>query len=47
MRSYVRNLSASRHVPLSVLLPGVLSVVKPLIEYGFLVPVEVASKLDL
>jgi len=46
LRSYVQKLAAKRHVPVSYLLPGFLSVVRPLVEFGFLLPVEVASKLE-
>jgi hypothetical protein len=42
----VQKLAAKRHVPVSYLLPGFLSVVRPLVEFGFLLPVEIASKLE-
>jgi HemK-related putative methylase len=46
LRDLARKLAARRHVPVSYVLPALVTVAKPLIEYGFLLPVEIASKLD-
>ena len=47
LRDHARRIAAKRHVPVSYVLPALVTVAKPLIEYGFLLPIEIASKLDL
>lgn len=46
LQDYARNLSARKHVPMTYLLPSFLVVVRHLIELGFLLPVEILSKID-
>lgn len=43
---HVRRIAAARHVPVSLLLPGFLFVVRQLVKVGFLIPNDVISLLD-
>jgi len=46
LQAYVRKLSARKHIPMSYLLPSFLVVVRHLIELGFLLPMDILSRLD-
>lgn len=43
---YARRLSVRKHVPMAYLVPSFLVVVRHLIEFGFLLPTEILTKLD-
>lgn len=46
LQDYARKLSARKHIPMAYLLPSFLAVVRQLIELGFLLPIEIFSKIE-
>jgi methylase of polypeptide subunit release factors len=46
LKEYARKLSARKHIPMTYILPSFLMVVRHLIELGFLLPVELLSRIE-